>query len=42
MNNLEKEGFPEYGISDKILDILTFGAASKENCEGIPVRLEKI
>ena len=32
----------KYGLSDKMLDILSFGATSKENCEGIPVRLEKI
>ena len=32
----------KYGFSDKMLDILAFGAISKENCEGIPVRLEKI
>jgi len=32
----------KYGFSDKMLDILAFGATSKENCEGIPVRLEKI
>ena len=38
-HNLRRE---KYGLSDKMLDILTFGAASKENCEGIPVRLEKI
>ena len=38
-HNLRRE---KYGLSDKMLDILTFGAASKENCESIPVRLEKI
>ena len=38
-HNLRRE---KYGFSDKMLDILTFGAISKENCEGIPVRLEKI
>ena len=38
-HNLRRE---KYGISDKMLDILSFGATSKENCEGIPVRLEKI
>ena len=32
----------KYGLSDKMIDILSFGATSKENCEGIPVRLEKI
>ena len=32
----------KYGLADKMLDILSFGATSKENCEGIPVRLEKI
>ena len=32
----------KYGFSDKMLDIPSFGATSKENCEGIPVRLEKI
>ena len=31
----------KYGLSDKMIDILSFGATSKENCEGIPVRLEK-
>ena len=38
-HNLRRE---KYGFSDKMLDILAFGAFSKENCEGIPVRLEKI
>ena len=38
-HNLRRE---KYGLSDKMLDILTFGAASKENCESIPVRLKKI
>lgn len=38
-HNLRRE---KYGFSDKMLDILAFGAISKENCEGIPVRLEKI
>ena len=38
-HNLRRE---KYGFSDKMLDILSFGATSKENCEGIPVRLEKI
>ena len=38
-HNLRRE---KYGISDKMLDFLSFGATSKENCEGIPVRLEKI
>ena len=38
-HNLRRE---KYGFSDKMLDILAFGATSKENCEGIPVRLEKI
>ena len=32
----------KYGLADKMLDILSFGATSKENCEGISVRLEKI
>ena len=32
----------KYGLADKMLDILSFGTTSKENCEGIPVRLEKI
>ena len=32
----------KYGLADKMLDILSFGSTSKENCEGIPVRLEKI
>ena len=38
-HNLRRE---KYGLSDKMLDILTLGAARKENCESIPVRLEKI
>ena len=38
-HNLRRE---KYGLSDKMLDILAFDATSKENCEGIPVRLEKI
>ena len=38
-HNLRRE---KYGLSDKMLDILTLGAASKENCASIPVRLEKI
>ena len=38
-HNLRRE---KYGFSDKMLDILAFGAISKENCEGILVRLEKI
>jgi hypothetical protein len=38
-HNLRRE---KYGFSDKMLDILAFGAISKENCEGVPVRLEKI
>ena len=38
-HNLRRE---KYGFSDKMLDILAFSAISKENCEGIPVRLEKI
>ena len=38
-HNLRRE---KHGLSDKMLDILTFGAARKENCESIPVRLEKI
>ena len=38
-HNLRRE---KYGISDKMLDILSFGATSKENCKGIPVRFEKI
>ena len=32
----------KYGLADKMLDILSFGSTSKENCEGIPIRLEKI
>ena len=32
----------KYGLADKMLDILSFGTTSKENCEGIPVRFEKI
>ena len=36
-HNLRRE---KYGFSDKMLDILAFGATSKENCESIPVRLE--
>ena len=38
-HNLRRE---KYGFSDKMLDILAFSSISKENCEGIPVRLEKI
>ncbi len=38
-HNLRRE---KYGFSDKMLDILFLGAISKENCEGIPIRLEKI
>ena len=38
-HNLRRE---KYGLSDKVLDMLAFGATNKENCEGIPVRLEKI
>ncbi len=38
-HNLRRE---KYGLSDKMLDILSLGAASKENCASIPVRLEKI
>ena len=38
-HNLRRE---KYGFSDKMLDIIAFGATSKENCEGIPVRMEKI
>ncbi|MDG2061293.1 MAG: hypothetical protein P8J93_05720 [SAR86 cluster bacterium] len=32
----------KYGLSDKVLEMLTFNATTKENCSGIPVRLEKI
>ena len=29
----------KYAFADKMLDILSFGATSKENCSGVPVRL---
>ena len=35
-HNLRSE---KYAFADKMLDILTFGATSKENCSGVPVRL---
>ena len=35
-HNLRKE---KYTFADKMLDILSFGATSKENCAGVPVRL---
>jgi len=35
-HNLRSE---KYSFADKMLDILTFGATSKENCSGVPVRL---
>ena len=35
-HNLRRE---KYAFADKMLDILTFGATSKENCSGVPVRL---
>jgi|TARA_B100000586_G_scaffold81932_1_gene57856 hypothetical protein len=36
-HNLRRE---KYTFADKMLDILTFGATSKDNCSGIPIRLE--
>lgn len=36
-HNLRRE---KYAFADKMLDILTFGATSKDNCPGIPIRLE--
>ena len=36
-HNLRRE---KYAFADKMLDILTFGATSKDNCSGIPIRLE--
>ena len=35
-HNLRRE---KYTFADKMLDILSFGATSKENCDGVPVRL---
>jgi len=35
-HNLRRE---KYAFADKMLDILSFGATSKENCSGVPVRL---
>ncbi len=35
-HNLRSE---KYTFADKMLDILSFGATSKENCSGVPVRL---
>ena len=35
-HNLRRE---KYTFADKTLDILSFGATSKENCSGVPVRL---
>ena len=35
-HNLRRE---KYAFSDKMLDILSFGSTSKENCSGVPVRL---
>mgnify|MGYP000969830866 FL=1 len=35
-HNLRRE---KYTFADKMLDILSFGATSKENCSGVPVRL---
>ena len=29
----------KYAFADKMLDVLSFGATSKENCSGVPVRL---
>ena len=36
-HNLRRE---KYTFADKMLDILTFGATRKDNCSGIPIRLE--
>ena len=35
-HNLRSE---KYTFADKMLDVLSFGATSKENCSGVPVRL---
>jgi len=35
-HNLRRE---KYAFADKMLDILSFGTTSKENCSGVPVRL---
>lgn len=35
-HNLRRE---KYAFADKMLDILSFGATSKENCSGVSVRL---
>ena len=31
----------KYGISSKIIDILSFGQVKKDNCNGIPVKIKK-
>ena len=31
----------KYGISSKIIDILSFGQVKKDNCNGIPVKVKK-
>tara|TARA_B100001750_G_scaffold194341_1_gene165698 strand:- start:32 stop:454 length:423 start_codon:yes stop_codon:yes gene_type:complete len=35
-HNLRRE---KYAFADKMLDVLSFGATSKENCSGVPVKL---
>ena len=30
----------KYGIADRIVEITSFGLASKDACEGVPVRLK--
>ena len=32
----------KYGISNKIIEFLSFGQVDKDNCNGIPVKLRKI
>ena len=32
----------KYGISNKIIEFLSFGQLDKDNCNGIPVKLRKI
>ena len=38
-HQLRKE---QYGISNKIIEFLSFGQVDKDNCNGIPVKLRKI
>tara|TARA_Y100000780_G_scaffold146056_1_gene131676 strand:+ start:137 stop:553 length:417 start_codon:yes stop_codon:yes gene_type:complete len=32
----------KYGIADRIIELLSFGAAHRNNCTGIPVRLDPV